>query len=84
MELWGEGFYTVDAKRLGKPIVRFHQGKANNFPTAYQYNVAADDGWLNMRFPQSEKNNNLSIVDNEGGSLPVAGQNGNLRDGVTD
>lgn len=84
VELWGEGFYTVDAKRLGKPIVRFHQGKTNNFPTAYQYNVAADDGWLNMRFPQSEKNNNLSIVDNEGGSLPVSGQNGNLRDGVTD
>lgn len=84
VELWGEGFYTVDAKRLGKPIVRFHQGKTNNFPTAYQFNVAADDGWLNMRFPQSEKNNNLSIVDNEGGSLPVSGQNGNLRDGVTD
>lgn len=84
VELWGEGFFTVDAKRLGKPIVRFHQGKTNNFPTAYQFNVAADDGWLNMRFPQSEKNNNLSIVDNEGGSLPVAGQNGNLRDGVTD
>lgn len=84
VELWGEGFYTVDAKRLGKPIVRFHQGKTNNFPTAYQFNVATDDGWLNMRFPQSEKNNNLSIVDNEGGSLPVSGQNGNLRDGVTD
>lgn len=84
VELWGEGFYTVDAKRLGKPIVRFHQGKTNNFPTAYQFNVAADDGWLNMRFPQSEKSNNLSIVDNEGGSLPVSGQNGNLRDGVTD
>lgn len=84
VELWGEGFFTVDAKRLGKPIVRFHQGKANNFPSKYQFNVAADDGWLNMRFPQSEKNNNLSIVDNEGGSLPVAGQNGNLRDGVTD
>lgn len=84
VELWGEGFFTVDAKRLGKPIVRFHQGVANNFPSAYQFNVAADDGWLNMRFPQSEKNNNLSIVDNEGGSLPVAGQNGSLRDGVTD
>ena len=84
VELWGEGFFTADAKRLGKPIVRFHSGKDNNFPNAYQFNVAADDGWLNMRFPQSEKNNNLSIVDNEGGSLPVAGQNGNLRDGVTD
>ena len=84
VELWGEGFFTFDAKRLGKPIVRFHSGKDNNFPNAYQFNVAADDGWLNMRFPQSELDNNLSIVNNTGGSLPVAGQNGNLRDGVTD
>lgn len=84
VELWGEGFFTPDAKRLGKPIVRFHQGVENNFPAAYQFNIAADDGWLNMRFPQGELDNNLSIVDNEGGALPVAGQNGNLRDGVTD
>ncbi|MGN1253430.1 MAG: RagB/SusD family nutrient uptake outer membrane protein, partial [Prevotella sp.] len=84
VELWGEGFFTPDAKRLGKPIVRFHQGVENNFSSAYQFNIAADDGWLNMRFPQGEKDNNLSIVDNEGGALPVAGQNGNLRDGVTD
>ena len=84
VELWGEGFFTTDAKRLGKPIVRFHSGVTNNFPSKYQFNMAADDGWLNMRFPQSERNNNLGIVDNTGGSLPVAGQNGNLRDGVTD
>ena len=32
----------------------------------------------------SEMNNNAGIVDNTGGSLPVAGQNPNLRDGVTD
>ena len=84
VELWGEGFYTADAKRLGKPIVRFHQGVENNFPSAFQFNIAADDGWLNMRFPQTEMDNNKGIVDNQGGSLPVAGQNGNLRDGVTD
>lgn len=84
VELWGEGFFTNDAKRMGKPIVRFHQGVENNFPTAFQFNMAADDGWLNMRFPQSELDNNKGIVDNTGGSLPVAGQNGTLRDGVTD
>lgn len=84
VELWGEGFFTNDAKRLGKPIVRFHDGVDNNYPTAYQFNIAADDGWLNMRFPQSELDNNQGIVDNTGGSLPVSGQNGTLRDGVTD
>lgn len=37
-----------------------------------------------MRFPTSEKDNNHAIVDNSDGTLPVAGQNGELRDGVTD
>ncbi len=84
VELWGEGFYTADAKRLSKPIVRFHAGVPNNFPTAFQFNIAADDGWLNMRFPQTEMDNNKGIVDNTGGALPVSGQNGTLLDGVTD
>lgn len=84
MVIWGEGFYTNDAKLLGKPIVRFHEGVENNFPDAYQFNIAADDGWLNLRFPQTELDNNHAVIDNTGGHLPVAGQNGNLRDGVTD
>lgn len=84
VELWGEGFFTGDAKRLGKPIVRFHGTGTSNFPTAYQFNIAANDGWLNMRFPNSELDNNHAVVDNTGGSLPVSGQNPELRDGVTD
>lgn len=84
VELWGEGFFTSDAKRLGKPIVRFHQGEDSNVPDNFQMNLAADDGWLNMRFPQTEMDNNQGIVDNTDGSQPVAGQNGSLRDGVTD
>lgn len=85
VELWGEGFYTNDAKRLGKPIVRMHDNTGStNFPTAFAFNIAADDGWLNMRFPQTEMDNNLGIVDNTGGKLPESGQNGSLRDGVTD
>lgn len=84
VELWGEGFYTSDAKRLGKNIVRFHGKGTSNFPDAFQFNIAADDGWLNLRFPQDEKDNNLGIVDNTGGTQPVPGQNENLRDGVTD
>ena len=84
VELWGEGFAVSDARRLNKPIVRFHGPNTTNYADAFQFNIAADDGWLNMRFPQSEKDNNQAIVDNEEGSLPVAGQNPNLRDGVTD
>ena len=84
VELWGEGFAVSDARRLNKPIVRFHGPNTTNYADAFQFNIAADDGWLNMRFPQSEKDNNSAIVDNTEGSLPVAGQNPNLRDGVTD
>lgn len=84
VELWGEGFFTSDAKRLGKNIVRFHSTGDSNFPAAYEFNISSTDGWLNLRFPTREKDNNLSIVDNSGGTLPVAGQNAILRDGVTD
>jgi len=84
VELWGEGFFTGDMKRLGKPLVRFHGPGTSNEPDAFQFNLDANDGWLNMRFPQTEMNNNRGIVDNAGGSLPVAGQNPTLRDGVTD
>lgn len=84
VELWGEGFFTNDAKRLGKNIVRIHNGVPSNYPDAFQFNIAADDKWLNLRFPQREKDNNLGIVDNTGGNQPEAGQHPELRDGVTD
>lgn len=84
VELWGEGFFTSDAKRLNKNVVRFHGAGTTNLSDAYQFNVAANDGWLNMRFPQREMDNNRGIIDNTGGSLPVAGQMSVLRDGVTD
>ena len=84
VELWGEGFFTADARRLGKDIVRFHGKDTSNFPDAFTFNIKNDDGWLNLRFPQSEMNTNKGIVDNTEGSQPVAGQNTDLRDGVTD
>ena len=77
-------YYMFDAKRLGKPVVRFHGEGTSNEPTAFAFNIDATDGWLNMRFPQDEMDNNTSIIDNTGGEIPKAGQNPNLRDGVTD
>ena len=84
IELWGEGFSNSDTRRLGKPLVRFHDGKESNVPSAFRFNMAADDGWWLLRFTSSEKNTNQAIVDNTGGSQPVQDQEGNLRDGVTD
>lgn len=83
IELWGEGFFVFDANRLQKPIVRFHDDK-NNMPEAFRFNVAYEDGWRLLRFPQAEMNTNYSIVDNTDGSKPQVDQNPELRDGVTD
>lgn len=85
VELWGEGFGIYDTKRLNKPLVRFHNdGTSTNQPDNFRFNMAADDGWLLMRFPQGEMNTNFAIVDNTDGLLPVKDQNPSLRDGVTD
>lgn len=84
IELWGEGFGISDTKRLNKPVVRIHAGAESNVADAFAFNLKADDPWLLMRFPKDETNTNFSIVNNTGGSQPVRGQNGDIRDGVTD
>lgn len=85
VELWGEGFGIYDIKRLGKPLVRFHTDEfSSNISAAFRFNMAADDGWLLMRFPQGEMDTNFDIVDNNEGSMPKTDQNPALRDGVTD
>ena len=84
VELWGEGFSNADTRRLDKPLVRFHAGVSSNVPGAFRFNMTADDGWWLMRFTSAEKNTNLAIIDNTGGTKPVQDQLGDLRDGVTD
>lgn len=83
VELWGEGFFVSDSKRLNKPTVRFHDDKGNIAP-AFRFNLAANDEWLLMRFPQGEMNTNFGIVDNSGSHQPTTDQGKELRDGVTD
>ena len=85
VELWGEGFGIYDTKRLNKPLVRFHDNaQSTNLSAAHRFNMAADDGWLLMKFANGELNTNFGIVDNTGGKVPVIDQNPGLRDGVTD
>ena len=92
VELWGEGFAILDTKRLQKPMVRFlgnaagydESANPSNVSPNFRFNMAADDGWLLMRFTNGELNTNFSIVDNTDGELPTPDQNPTLRDGVTD
>ena len=84
VELWMEGFSMADVRRLEKPIVRFIPGRESNCPDAFKFNIAADDPWLNMRFPQTEVDANHGIVDNTGGTQPKSLDGASLRDGVTD
>lgn len=84
VELWGEGFSNNDTRRLGKPLVRFHEGLESNVPAAFRFNMTADNGWWLMRFPQAETNTNSAIVNNTDGTKPVQDQLPELRDGVTD
>ena len=76
-----------DIMRLGKPVVRFHDGEDNNVDENFQFNVAAADEYMLLRIPQNELNANKAITDatqNNGGQSPKLLQNGGLRDGVTD
>ena len=84
IELWGEGFAMADKMRLGKNIVRFHAGEPTNVDAPYQFNIAANDPWLLMRFTQTELNGNAKVEQNTGGVQPKQGDGGSLRDGVTD
>lgn len=84
IELWGEGFSMADLMRLGKPVVRFRGSNKENWPDGFCFNMASDDPWLLLRIPQKETNNNSGVINNTGGSQPEAGQNKDLKDGVTD
>lgn len=86
VELWGEGFAMADIMRLNKPVVRFHGSDTGIWPDAFAFNIQSGDGYLLLRFPQKETNNNQGIpaTENTDGTQPVAGQNPNLMDGVTD
>ena len=84
VELWGEGFFIPDQRRLGKHVVRFHDEKSSNLSYAFTFNIAADDPWMLLRFPSDFLEANPGVIDNNEGSLPAPLDNIELRDGVTD
>lgn len=86
IELWGEGFSMSDIMRLGKPVVRIHGDKIGYWPEAFAFNVTADDGYMLLRFPDTETNTNhgVPVTSNTEGQAPRPRQNADLTDGVTD
>ena len=84
IELWGEGFAMSDIMRLNKNIVRVVSGKESNVPTRFQFNIAANDPYLLLRFPQQEINSNPDVEQNDDGVQPFEGDGADLRDGITD
>ena len=87
VELWGEGFSMSDIMRLSKNIVRFKSSVVSNFPANFKFNIANTDGYLLMRIPQKETNNNLGIplsANNNEGTAPAPGAGNGLTDGITD
>ena len=74
-----------DIMRLGKNIVRYKTGVESNFPDDFKFNIAATNGYLLLRIPQRETNNNLGIpliLNNNEGTQPQPGDNPGLTDGV--
>lgn len=86
IELWGEGHAYTDIMRLKKNVVRCSPDGKSDFPDAWAFNIAADDGILLLRIPTRETNANAAIdpVDdnNTGGKFPVGGDGKGLTDGA--
>lgn len=60
IELWGEGQYWFDVKRLGYPVVRNYNG--SNHTSAYLYNSTTElPAWMNWQISQMEEMNNRAV-----------------------
>ena len=88
VELWGEGFSLFDIIRLGKPMVRTHGESDNDYFSGnyapLQFNIAANDPILLNKIVRDERDTNPAVEQQKESAAPVAGQNSELRDGVTD
>lgn len=69
VELWGEGFATLDIKRLQKGIIRSYEG--TNHVDLYQWNVETTPEWMNWCIVQTEGNYNYELDNNPTPISPV-------------
>lgn len=62
IELWGEGFATLDLKRLSKGIVRNYAG--TNHVEGYRWNTDGVANWMTLLVTNDETGYNEGIVQN--------------------
>lgn len=69
VELWGEGFSTLDVKRLQKGIIRSYPG--SNHVDGYRWNTNEPPQWMTFCIVQTESNYNTALVNNPTPVAPV-------------
>lgn len=69
IELWGEGFSTLDIKRLEKGIIRSYPG--SNHIDGYRWNIETVPNWMTFCIVQTEGNYNKALVNNEAPITPT-------------
>ena len=62
VELWGEGFATLDIKRLNKGIVRSYAG--TNHTEGYRWNTTTVPQWMTLMIVESEGAYNAACTQN--------------------
>lgn len=62
VELWGEGFATLDIKRLGKGIIRSYAG--TNHPEDCRWNSTTTPQWMTLMIVESEGLYNTDCTQN--------------------
>lgn len=68
VELWGEGFATMDIKRLEKGIIRSYAG--TNHIEGYRWNIETVPNWMNFCIVQTEGNYNVDCISNPAPVVP--------------
>ncbi len=70
VELWGEGFATLDIKRLGKGIIRSYAN--TNHPEDCRWNTTSTPQWMTLMIVSSEGMYNTDCTQNPTVSTPTS------------
>lgn len=60
VELWGEGQYFFDVKRLNKTVTKNYNGSNHTAP--YLYNTTTRPSWMNWQLSRLEEMNNSGVT----------------------
>lgn len=70
VELWGEGFATLDIKRLNKGVIRSYAG--TNHTEGYRWNTTTVPQWMTLMIVESEGAYNAACTQNPMVTTPTS------------